>query len=352
MNKKVIIGMSGGVDSSVAAYLLKEQGYEPIGITLKHLGDGDSESNTKTCCSLDDIYDARSACFKVGIPHYVINCVDEFEKEVIEYFVDEYSRGNTPSPCIICNEKIKIKNLVEVADKMGARYISTGHYCSVVNDSEYGSPLIKMSADLKKDQTYMLYRIEKEWIDRLVFPLENYEKPEVRKMAEEVGFHIHDKKDSQGICFAPNGYKEYLQNNLETEKGNFVDKEGNIMGTHDGYQLYTIGQRRGLNLKLPRAYFVIEILPKTNEVVLGDFDDLFSDEIEIRDEKFFVDIEVLLKKELIARPRFSSHGLRGHLEKRGDSLFFVYLNRNAENARGQHVVFYSDTYLLGGGIIK
>lgn len=355
LKNKVVIGMSGGIDSSVAAYLLKKEGYEVIGVTLKHLSEkeDDSGKDSKTCCSIDDIMDAKMSCYKLNIPHYVIDAVSDFEKNVIDYFLDEYSNGRTPSPCIVCDEKIKIKKLIEFADKLGAKYISTGHYANVEMNNELSSCLLKNAEDANKDQTYMLYRLSEDTINRMLFPLKNLKKSEVREVAKEFGFKTYSKKDSQGICFAPDGYIEFLSQNLKNiSSGNFIDKSGNVMGKHRGYQFYTIGQRRGLGLKLPRAYFVTDIIPERNEIVLGDFEELFTDLVEIEDFKFIPDISDLNELELLAKPRFSSKGNIGKLEYSNSKLTFRYNEKNAENAPGQHIVFYYRNNVVGGGIIK
>lgn len=352
---KVVVGMSGGIDSSVAALLLKEQGYDVIGVTLKHLADEESEnSNSKTCCSLDDIYDAKRACQKIGIPHYVIDAVDEFKVEVIDYFIEAYKRGVTPSPCVICDEKIKIKKLEQFADKVGAKYISTGHYSKISFCQNFGKQLLANCEDSKKDQTYMLYRLNEKTIERMLFPLENYTKDVVREKAKGFGIETYDKKDSQGICFAPNGYVDFLKLKLGTtlKDGDFLDKNGNFLGKHKGYQLYTIGQRRGLNLKLPRAYFVCDIKPESNEVILGDFDDLYRIKIELVNYKFIPCIDDILGIELVAKARFSSCGHKGHLEIKDNKLIFVYNEQNSENAPGQHMVLYHENKVVGGGEIK
>lgn len=352
---KVIIGMSGGIDSSVAALLLKKDGYEVIGVTLKHLGDDESEnSNTKTCCSLDDIYDAKRACQKIGIPHYVIDAQEEFKTEVIDYFVKSYSRGVTPSPCVICDEKIKIKKLLDFADRVGAEFISTGHYSKVEFSEEFGKELLANCEDVKKDQTYMLYRLNEKTIKRMKFPLQNLTKVEVRVIAKDFGIETFDKKDSQGICFAPEGYVEFLKKVLgqEIKEGNFVDSSGKILGKHMGYQLYTTGQRRGLNLKLPRAYFIVAIKPETNEIELGEFEELLTDKVELINYTFIPRVEELLGKQLKAKARFSSSGLFGKLLFENDRIFFNYAEKNPESASGQHMVIYYDGKVVGGGEIK
>lgn len=349
--KRVVVGMSGGIDSSVAALLLQKEGYEVIGVTLKHLPDELSENPGKTCCSLDDINDARYTCYNLGIPHYVINVVEEFQKDVMEYFVDMYSKGKTPSPCVICDEKVKIKKIVDFANKMGIDYIATGHY-----SKKSLNGLLMWDKENKKDQSYMLYRLDKKIIERFLFPLSEYKKEEVRKIAKNNGIHTHNKPDSQGICFAPNGYIPYLKKVLgdKVKKGKFINIYGEIIGEHIGYQFYTVGQRRGLGLNLGKPYFVLDINSKTNEVIVGDFSELLVKNIEVINYKFHYEIEEILGKELIARPRFSSKGLKGKLKKISGSnkIIFEFNEKNHENSEGQHIVFYLDEELIGGGEIK
>ena len=351
MNEKVIVGMSGGIDSSVAALLLKQQGYDVIGVTLKHLPDDLSENPGKTCCSIDDINDARMAAYSLEVPHYTISVMEEFKEYVIDYFISTYNEGRTPSPCVICDEKVKIKKLIEVADKMGAKYISTGHYSKKSIDN-----LLLWDKNNGKDQTYMLYRLDKEVIGRFIFPLESYTKPEIREIARNNNIHVHAKPDSQGICFAPNGYIEFLEKMIgsQIQDGNYLDTNGNIVGRHKGYQLYTVGQRKGLDLNVGHPNFVLEIKPETNEVVVGEFEKLLIDIVEVTNEKFHVNIEDIINTELIARPRFSSRGLKGKLKRNtsDQKLYFIFNERNAENSNGQHIVFYKENELIGGGEIS
>lgn len=348
-NKKVIVGMSGGIDSSVAALLLKQEGYEVIGVTLKHLPDELSENPGKTCCSLDDINDAKYTCYKLDIPHYTINVVEEFQRDVMDYFVKMYNEGKTPSPCVICDEKVKIKKLVDFANKMGVKYIATGHYSKKTLNN-----LLLWNKNNKKDQTYMLYRLDKEVVERMIFPLEKYEKERVREIAKENGIHTHNKPDSQGICFAPNGYIPFLQKMLgnNVKKGNFININGEKIGEHIGYQFYTVGQRRGLGLNLGKPFFVLEIKPETNEIVVGDFENLLVKEIEVINYKFHYELNDILNVELIARPRFSSKGLKGKLKIENNKLIFEFENKTHENSEGQHIVFYKEDELIGGGEIK
>ena len=211
--KKVIVGMSGGIDSSVAALLLKEQGYEVIGVSIKHLSDELSNSKNKTCCSLDDINDARIVCFQLGIPHYVINVEDKFKKEIITTFIEEYKKGRTPNPCVICNEKVKIRTLLDLAKELNFDYVATGHYAIKSEDG------LLTYVDTVKDQSYMLYRLSKEDLSKMLFPLGKTPKSEIRELAKKNNIITHDKKDSTGICFAQDGYIPFLQKNLDTKEG-------------------------------------------------------------------------------------------------------------------------------------
>jgi tRNA-specific 2-thiouridylase len=349
MKTKVIIGMSGGIDSSVAALFLKKQGYEVIGITLKHLPDELSESGGKTCCSIDDITDAKNVCGHLGIPHYTFDVSEEFKTEVMDYFIKMYNAGKTPSPCVICDEKIKMKKLLEIADKMGAKYIATGHYSGKTPESRLIWDRLN-----SKDQTYMLYRLDKKVLERTLFPLSGYDKKEIRKIAKEEGIKIHSKPDSQGICFAPQGYEEFLKSRKEIEikEGLFKDKKGNILGKHKGYQLFTVGQRRGLGINLGKVYFITDIIPDENLIILGEFEDLQRNTVKVVNFKFNTDLENIKGKEITARPRFSSKGLTGEILVRDKEVYFIFDMENAENAEGQHIVFYLDNVLIGGGEIE
>lgn len=346
MCKKVIVGMSGGVDSSVAALLLKNKGYDVVGVSIKHLSDELSNSKNKTCCSLDDINDARIVCYNLNIPHYVINVEKEFKNEVIKDFLKSYQKGFTPNPCVICNEKIKIKTLLDLAKELNFDYVATGHYAVKTNDGflEY--------VDYIKDQSYMLYRLKKEDLDMMLFPLASMDKKEVRKIAKDNNIVIHDKKDSTGICFAQDGYIPFLEKNLDIKPGNFIDENGKILGQHKGYQLYTVGQRRHLGLKLPYPIFILKILPETNEIILGNYNKLMVDTVEITNYIFHIQVENLIGKRLFAQPRFSSKGFYGSIIIENDKIYFKYEIKNAQNAKGQHIVIYDNKKLIGGGMIN
>lgn len=344
MNKKVVIGMSGGVDSSVSAYLLKEQGYEVIGITLNQ----HPEKTSK------DIEDAKKVCEKLGIVHKVIDIRKSFEDVVIKYFINAYAEAKTPSPCVICDDEIKFKVLFDIADKYNAQYVATGHYTSVEYSKKFSKYLLKSVHSIIKDQSYMLYRLASDKLERLIFPLKSYSKQEIRKIALKIDLDVHNKKDSQGVCFAKEGYKKFLIENLKDEikAGNYIDRNGNILGQHEGYQLYTVGQRRGLGINFSKPIFITEIRAKTNEIVLGEFSELFTDKVELKNYKFNVEYEKLINLELLARPRFSSTGFYGKLLKDKDKFYFKYNKANAHNAKGQHIVFFYDDFIVGGGEIR
>lgn len=344
--KKVIVGMSGGIDSSVAALLLKEQGYEVIGVSIKHLSDELSNSKNKTCCSLDDINDARIVCFQLEIPHYVINVEDKFKKEIITTFIEEYKKGRTPNPCVICNEKVKIRTLLDLAKELNFDYVATGHYAIKSEDG------LLTYVDTVKDQSYMLYRLSKEDLSKMLFPLGKTPKSEIRELAKKNNIITHDKKDSTGICFAQDGYIPFLQKNLDTKEGNFIDESGKILGKHKGYQLYTVGQRRKLGLKLPYPIFILKILPKTNEIVLGPYEKLMIDSIQITNYIFHVNLTDILNKRVFVQPRFSSKGLYGYLFFLDGKLYFKYEIKNAQNSKGQHIVIFYENKLIGGGLIE
>ena len=342
--KKVIIGMSGGVDSSVAAYLLQQEGYEVIGVTMNH---------KKNPALEREIEAAQEICSQLKIKHRVVDVEELFQREVVDNFLEGYSNGITPSPCVICDERVKMAVLFQTADEEEAEYVATGHYCSVEYSKEFGKKLLKTAADLRKDQSYMLYRLDADKIERLLFPLYSYEKKRIREIAKEAGLHVHNKGDSQGICFAQEGYISFLQKNLgdKIQKGNFVDKNGKIMGEHQGYQLYTIGQRRGLGLKLPRPYFITKIDKEKNEIILGEYEELYRKIVELKDFKSPVDIDMLFGKKLIGRPRFSSFGSEGQLLFSDGKIFFEYDETTPQTASGQHLVLYWEGFVLGGGII-
>lgn len=345
MNKKrIVLGMSGGVDSSTSAYMLKDDGFEVIGVTLV-VSNEQRESQ--------DLKDAISLGKELNIEHIVLDIVDEFNEKIVKYFIDEYSKGMTPSPCVVCDEIIKIKKLIEIANLKETYYIATGHYCEISKENRFKRNLFKKPKDVRKDQGYMLYRIEPEIIERMIFPLAKYEKTIVREKAKKYGVKVFDKKDSQGICFAKEGYLEFLKKMLgdKIKSGNYLDKTGKILGQHQGYQLYTIGQRRGLGVLFSKIYFIVDILPETNEIILGDYSELYKKRVELENFKTHISFDELKSMRVLAKPRFSSQGFYGKVIKENEKIYFEYENENPQNAKGQHLVIYSDDLVVGGGKI-
>lgn len=284
---KALIAMSGGVDSSVAAALMQKKGYECIGVTMKLYDNEDIQmSREKTCCSLDDIEDARAVARRLNIPYYVFNFKDDFRCKVMDNFVECYMRGETPNPCIECNRHLKFEGLYRRAKELGCEVIVTGHYARIEYNEETGRYELLKGIDETKDQSYVLYSLTQEQLKHTAFPLGEYTKEECRKIAEELGFVNAGKHDSQDICFVPDGnYKRFIEEytGRTMPPGNFVDMNGHVIGRHTGICNYTIGQRKGLGLAAGRPVFVKEIRPETNEIVISDNDDLFTDTLYAKD---------------------------------------------------------------------
>lgn len=355
MKKKVVVGMSGGVDSSVAAYLLKEQGYDVIGITLRMSPDNDETiENEGGCCSLSAVEDARRVCDRIGIPFYVLNFKDIFKEKVIDYFIDEYMVGKTPNPCIACNKHIKFDALLRKARGIGAEYVATGHYAKIVEKD--GRYLLIKSDDDKKDQTYALYNFTQDQLEHTLMPCGEYTKDKIREIAKEIGLAVHNKKDSEEICFIPdNNHGRFI---LEAKPGkikpgNFVDKEGNVLGKHKGIVYYTIGQRKGLGLSLGRPVFVTDIRPKTNEVVIGPEEDIFKTDLLAKDVNFIPFDNLKGELKVTAKVRYSARPAEAVLypEKNG-RVRVSFKDKQRAITKGQSVVFYDGNIVVGGGIIE
>jgi len=281
--QRVLLGMSGGVDSSVAGYLLREQGYEVIGVTMKVWPQDCISRAEDKCCGPQAIADARGVAHSLGIPHYVVDEADQFERLVIDYFSSEYQAGRTPNPCVMCNEKLKFGNLWSKAAVLGCDYIATGHYAVIEHHGDRA--VLRKGIDLRKDQSYFLFSLRQPQLRRALTPLGTMRKPQIREIAHLLGLKVADKTDSQEICFVPgNDYKAFLRSHLgenEFHRGEIYDLNGNFVGEHDGLELFTIGQRKGLpgGSLLPR--YVVDLDPETNRVIVGDADDLICDEFEI-----------------------------------------------------------------------
>jgi tRNA-specific 2-thiouridylase len=278
--KRVLLGMSGGVDSSVAAYLLKEQGYDVIGVTMKVWPQDCFSRAEDKCCGPQAVADARGVAHQLEIPHYVIDEATEFEKLVIDYFKSEYSAGRTPNPCVMCNEKLKFGNLLQKARLYGAEYIATGHYARVEHGA--GGPVLKKAVDAKKDQSYFLFSLRREQLEATLMPLGELTKPCVREIAKKLGLRVYDKEDSQEICFVPgNDYTAFLKSAhgiKEFHPGGIYDRAGNRIGEHEGIEFYTVGQRKGLGGGHGRPIYVVDIDAATQSVIVGEYDDLLRED--------------------------------------------------------------------------
>lgn len=359
MAKKVMLAMSGGVDSSCALILLLRQGYEVIGATMQLYDNEDIGLKGKTCCSLNDVEDARAVASRFNVPHYVFNFKDRFKRDVIDRFNSEYLKGHTPNPCIDCNRFLKFEALSERAEMMECDYIATGHYARIELDSSSGRYLLKKAVSggesNKKDQSYVLYNLTRRQLAHTLFPLGLMEKNEVRRIAEENGLVNHDKPDSQDICFVPDGdYAGFIQKytGIVPQAGNVTDKNGNVLGRHKGIINYTVGQRKGLGIAFGKPMYVIGKNADDNTVTVGESGDLYSDAL-IADELNWISIDKITDSlKCKAKTRYSQ------TEKEctvypldGSRVRVVFDEPQRAIAKGQRVVFYDDDIVIGGGVI-
>lgn len=354
--EKVIIGMSGGVDSSVAAWLLKEQGYEVIGVTMQIWQDEEEEvlEENGGCCGLSAVEDARRTAQLLEIPHYVMNFKADFKRFVIDYFVSEYLEGRTPNPCIACNRYVKWEALLNRSLEISADYIATGHYARI-RQLENGRFCLTRSVTAAKDQTYALYNLTQEQLSHTLMPVGSYSKEEIRRMADQIGLSVADKPDSQEICFVPDqDYAGFIERTTgaPSQTGNFVQADGTILGQHKGIIHYTIGQRRGLGLPMGRRVVVTEIRPETNEVVIGEQEDVWTDHL-LADRLNWMSVPDLTEeRSASAKIRYNHTGTPCTLQKTASDQVRVQFHEPVRAVTpGQAVVFYDGDCVLGGGTI-
>ena len=355
---KVVVGMSGGVDSSVAAWLLQQQGHEVMGITMQLWQDEDAQEAAENggCCGLKAVEDARRVAWQLGIPYYVMNFKEEFKSSVMDYFAEEYIKGRTPNPCIACNRYVKWEALLKRSLGVGAEYIATGHYAQVER-LENGRFALKSSVTAAKDQTYALYSLTQQQLARTLMPVGAYTKEEIRQIAEDIGLLVAHKADSQEICFIPDqDYAGFIrrQAGYEPKLRNFVDRDGNVIGRHKGIIHYTVGQRKGLNLSMGKPVFVVEIRPESNEVVIGNGNDVFTD-ILICDKLNWMAIDGLHgeERQMKVKIRYSHKGAPAVIREIGrDRVECRFLEPVRAVTPGQAAVFYDGGYVMGGGTIQ
>ncbi len=351
MNKRVVVAMSGGVDSSVAAALLKKQGYEVIGLTMCfNLAEKDDKK--PSCCGLTGIEDARRVAQKLGIRHYVINLNKDFYREVIHNFCQEYLSGRTPNPCVRCNQFIKFGILFRKAVNLGAQFLATGHYARIVRSKH--SYLLKKAKDYKKDQSYFLYRLNQEQLKQIIFPLGNYIKSQVRGIAYDFKLNVAEKQDSQEICFLPDGkYGDLIKaKSLNCVKpGHLVDKNGDILGKHQGIPFYTIGQRQGLGIAKGYPLYVTQINPRNNRITVGSRQDACKNEFLVKDVNFLTK-PFKKKVEINVKIRYNHKESLAIVSPVEGKLTIRFKQPQFAITPGQSAVFYQEDTVLGGGIIE
>jgi tRNA-specific 2-thiouridylase len=352
MNKKqdhkVAVAMSGGVDSSVAAALLvAEYGVENVfGLTMRLFCYSETEKE-KSCCSIESVNDARLVCDKLGIPHYVINLEKEFEKDVIQNFVESYENGLTPNPCVRCNALIKFKYLFQKAIELGADYLATGHYATI--KEEGGQFALYQGKDRGKDQSYFLYEMTQDQLSHTLFPLGEYTKPQVRAKAREIGLKTADKAESQDICFITGTMADFLREKASHTEGDIIDTKGKRLGQHEGLAFYTIGQRKGLGGGYKKPMYVVGLNIAKNQLIVGSEEELYENELELKGANWIINKDWPL--DCVAKIRYQAREARCTVEKTGEKYKVLFLDPQKAITPGQSIVFYQKDKVLGGGII-